>query len=158
MSPRQLVWALAVVVFAAGGVGVWFAMDSSPSSDAATATPSQSRSEVAWLDSSEGVTVLRNPAMMSDAAQHTGSFSIGDDGCLYVTVVDDSGSGTYLAGVGPTTIVSREQASVGQLTYAIGAKATFTHTEIMGEVPEGAFSVCTGATTAYGLELAPPAG
>lgn len=154
MRRPLLITLLSLAIVATGLAVALAARSGSPQSSTSGSSAPQ---EVAWLDTAGEVTVLRNPAQTSDAVQHRGSFSVGPGGCLYVTVVDDSGSRTYLAGVSPTAAVTEQGVADGAFSYPLGADATFSGTMIVGGVPDSALQECSGADDAFGLELAAPA-
>lgn len=107
-----------------------------------------------WLDTSGDLIVLRNRATQGDAALHLGTFTIGSDACLYVTVRDDYGSKVYLAAVQENVLVDRTSIRQGLVSFRIGGEATFARAEVPGEVPKNVFDLCVGAREVYSVELA----
>lgn len=117
-------------------------------------TPSPTTTPIPWVDQADGVTFVRDPAHASDAAIHRGTFSVGKDGCLYLTVKDDDGTKTYLAAVSPTAMVTKAAVSEpGGNTYAIGSTAYFGRAAASGPIPAAAASTCTGSTTLWSALL-----
>ena len=115
----------------------------------------EGNSEAIWVDHSSDVTVVRNPSVMSNAALYEGSFSIGQDGCLYVTVVEERVN-TYIAAVDPTATITQSAVSDRGISYEMGATAWFSNAALRGNLPTEILSICQEAGEAFGVSLVAP--
>lgn len=101
------------------------------------------------LETSQGITFLRNRAdAVADDVAHPGQFSVGDDGCLYVTL---DGGGTYLVALGPRATVTPNGIELAWGDVEFDAPATFGRASVEGTVPTAAKTECTGAEEVYGV-------
>lgn len=112
----------------------------------------QGDAEAMWVDRSSDVTVVRNPSIMNDAVLYSGSFSVGQDGCLYVTVVGE-GETTYLAAINPSATINRDAVSDRGISYNMGDTAWFSNAALRGQLPSEALSICQGADEVFGVSL-----
>lgn len=115
----------------------------------------QGDSETMWVDRSSDVTVVRNPSVMNDAVLYSGSFSVGQDGCLYVTVVEEEET-TYLAAINPSATINREAVSDRGISYNMGDTAWFGNAALRGQLPSEALSICQGVDEVFGVSLVAP--
>lgn len=111
--------------------------------------------EAMWVDRSSDVIVVRNPAIMSDAVLYNGSFSVGQDGCLYVTVVEEEET-TYLAAINPSATINQDAVSDRGISYRMGDTAWFSNAALRGQLPSEALSTCRGAAEVFGVSLVTP--
>ena len=112
----------------------------------------EGNSEAMWVDRSSDVIVVRNPSVMSDAALYNGSFSVGQDGCLYITVVEDR-ENTYIAAIAPTATITQGAVSDRGISYAMGATAWFSNAALRGDLPTEILSICQEAREVFGVSL-----
>jgi hypothetical protein len=112
-------------------------------------------SDAMWVDRSSGVVVVRNPSVMSNAALHEGSFSVGQDGCLYVAVVEDRVT-KYIAAVDPTVTITQGAVSDRGISYEMGATAWFSKAALRGDLPNETLSICQEAKEVFGVSLVKP--
>lgn len=115
----------------------------------------QGNAEAMWVDRSSDVIVVRNPSIMNDAVLYNGSFSVGQDGCLYVTVVEE-GETTYLAAINPSATINRDAVSDRGISYKMGDTAWFSNAALRGQLPSEALSICQGAGEVFGVSLVAP--
>ncbi|WP_019147604.1 hypothetical protein [Timonella senegalensis] len=109
--------------------------------------------EAMWVDHSSEVTVVRNPSIMSDAVLYNGSFSVGQDGCLYVTVLEEEET-TYLAATNPSATINQDAVSDRGISYKMGDTAWFSKAVLRGQLPSKGLSMCQGASEVFGVSLA----
>lgn len=115
----------------------------------------QGDAEAMWVDRSSEVTVVRNPSIMSDAVLYNGSFSVGQDGCLYVTVVEEEET-TYFAAINPSATINQDAVSDRGISYKMGDTAWFSKAALRGQLPSEALSMCQGAGEVFGVSLVAP--
>lgn len=116
----------------------------------------QGNAEAMWVDRSSDVIVVRNPSIMNDAVLYNGSFSVGQDNCLYVTVAEGGEETTYLAAINPSATIKRDAVSDRGISYRMGDTAWFSNAALRGQLPSEALSICQGAGEVFGVSLVAP--